>query len=944
MIANNIAGNNQTPAPHGLSEAMRPDHAALLGRLNAALRDDTPLEEIVGLALRELGEMLGASRCLLYAPTPRVSHYIAVAEWTSPGQATMNGQRMPIPAEAVDRNRLNQQAFAIADTALFEQHEQNSSALIQLFNVRAIVGANLLHASQQLGVLEVHCAAPRLWTPDEQALVQRAADYLAIARHQHALARQHAQENALQNAIAAIATTCATLLDQEAALTFILDQLASFVRFDSASVWLLRDDLYGTIAASRGFDHSISGTVMYLGPGTINWRSIEARAPIRVADFSGVSGWHHTPGYELIRSWLCVPLILNDSVVGQLTIDSHTPDGFNEEDEQIAQAFADQVAASVHRVRLYTEARRRADQLQLLHQASAEISTLRDADAVVNAVGRLLHDIFGYYQVTLGLVEDGVMRFNVMRGNINDIAEVAAEYRTYDLSHYPRSCGVTGWAVVNRKSLLANDVYSTEHYVFNPAFASTRAALAVPILGAAGALGVIDVESDQEGAFDRHDQELLETLAGHVAATLEHIRGLDTERRLNADLRAAYQQLQQAQDQLVRTEQLRVLGELASGVAHDFNNMLAGILGHTQLLLLDATDSELRAGLTVIERATLDGAAAVRRLQEFAHIRESVREPVDMHRVVEESLAVTRPRWRDTLQEQGVGIEVVREAQPLPLLTGDSAALRDLVTNLILNALDAMPQGGTLRLVTRPTSGLDDATADNEAFSALPAPAYSGPAVLLEVGDSGVGIEPALLRRIFDPFFTTKGRRGTGLGLAIAQGIVQRHGGSISVRSRPGSGSTFVVHLPATEDLSDDLADTMPPSVQLERTAVLVVEDDTAVRNALVQLLGRWGCLVTAVTSGHDAVTLLDEPGGPARFQLLCTDLGLPGMSGWELLASVRARAPALPTILITGWGQQLNATEARARGADYLLAKPFDASALRRAVGAALTHTERSS
>ncbi|MBC8075032.1 MAG: GAF domain-containing protein, partial [Chloroflexales bacterium] len=755
---------------------------------------------LAALALRELGAVLGASRCLLCAPAVN-SERIPTHEWAASGQATMLGQPLPAPPATI-HSPLDPWPFAASDFASVVQLSSQEGALATLFEVRALVTANLIHSGHNIGTLEVHSSvASRCWLPHELALVQHAADYMAIASHQHALTTNHAHQHALQRAIDVIATTCATILDQEAALTFILEQLAAFVRYDSASVWLLRDDMYGTIAASRGFDRSIAGTILYLGPGSINWRATERRAPVRVGDSSQAEGWMHTPGHEQIISWMCVPLILDDAVVGQLTIDSHVLNGFSDDDERIAQAFANQVAASVQRVRLYTEARRRAEQLQLLHQASAQIGALRDADAVASAVGHLLHEAFGYYQVMLALVEDGVLRFSGLRGHINDVAEMGVEHSAYELSRYPEGRGITGWAVVHGRPMLANDVLSHERYHFIEALASSRAALAVPILSGGSALGAIYVESDQTGAFDQHDQELLETLAGQVAMALDHIRSLDTERRLNVDLRAAYARLQRAQDELVRTEQLRVLGELASGVAHDFNNMLAGILGHAQLLL-DVTDSEVRVGLSIIERAALDGAATVRRLQEFAHIRESVREPVDLSQIVEESLAVTRPRWRDALQEQGVAIEVVHEAQPLPLVIGDGAALRDMITNLILNALDAMPQGGTLRLSSMPASGMGDA-ADDASFVALLAPAHSGPAVRLEVGDSGVGMELALLRRIFDPFFTTKGKRGTGLGLAIAQGIVQRHGGGIVVRSRPGSGSTFVVHLPAVAPLAD---------------------------------------------------------------------------------------------------------------------------------------------
>lgn len=942
MPTNDAASHSETHDIPSLSPALKPEHAALLVRLNEALRAEGSLGEVAAIALPALGDALGASRCVLFETEQPTRGRVVVAEWVAPGQATMLGQRLPAAPGPFAQYEINQRPLAIDDTALSILSDSEHSPITELFEVRAFIVANLLYCGRNIGLLSVHSTAPRHWQPHELALAQRVADYLAIASGQHARAAEQARAHALQTAIAAIATQGATILDQEAALTFILDQLAAFVRYDSAAVWLLRDDLYGTIAASRGFGHSIAGTILYHGPGSINWLAIEGRAPVRMSETSKSPGWRHTPGHELIRSWLCVPLIFADMVVGQLTLDSHVLDGFSEQDERLAQTFADQVAASVQRVRLYTEANRRAEQLQLLHQASAQLGALRDSGAVVDAVSRLLHDTFGYYQVALALLENDELRFTGLRGHINNITDIDPDHRTYNLARYPEGCGLAVWSVVHRKPILSNDVLSNEQYIFIEALASSRAALAVPIKSGASIWGAMYVESDQVGAFDRHDQELLETLAGQVAVSFEHIRGLDTERRLNADLRAAYARLQQAQDELVRTEQLRVLGELASGVAHDFNNMLAGILGHAQLLLLDATDSELRAGLSIIERAALDGAATVRRLQEFAHIRENVREPVDLNRIVEQSLAVTRPRWRDALQEQGVAIDVVRESQPsLPLIMGDSAALRDMVTNLILNALDSMPQGGALRLVTVPTTGLGGAARD-EGFTALPAPAYSGPAVRLEVSDSGMGIEPALLRRIFDPFFTTKGKRGTGLGLAIAQGIVQRHGGGIVVRSRLGAGSTFVVHLPATEVIVDELTPTATPSARLDGTRVLVVEDDNAVRNALVQLLTRWGCVVVDVRSGHEAMALLDAPDVPDRYHLLCTDLGLPGVSGWDVLARARMRAPALPTILITGWGQQLSLADTVSRGADFLLAKPFDADNLRRAVDAALARHAR--
>src|SRR5207244_4378015 len=240
--------------------------------------------------------------------------------------------------------------------------------------------------------------------------------------------------------------------------------------------------------------------------------------------------------------------------------------------------------------------------------------------------------------------------------------------------------------------------------------------------------------------------------------------------RLFEERTRAYRELAAAQDQLVRTEKLRALGEMASGVAHDFNNLLASILGRAQLTLQQVSQPQLRQWLQVIERAALDGAQTVRRLQEFTRIRRD--QPfvaVDLNEVVREALEITQARWREEAVSRGVMLEVRNDLAALPKVAGDPVELREALTNLILNAVDAMPGGGVLTLTT--------AVVDGE--------------VVVTVSDTGVGIPSAIRDRIFDPFFTTKGPQGTGLGLSMTYAILERHGARITVNSEEGRGTTF---------------------------------------------------------------------------------------------------------------------------------------------------------
>ncbi len=253
--------------------------------------------------------------------------------------------------------------------------------------------------------------------------------------------------------------------------------------------------------------------------------------------------------------------------------------------------------------------------------------------------------------------------------------------------------------------------------------------------------------------------------ANQPVGVVHLLRDVSEERRLQAAV--------------VRTERLRALGEMAAGVAHSFGNLLVSIQGWAEVLLAGAEDETVRRPAGAILQAALDGAEAVRRLQDYAHFQQRTTVgPVDVNAVVQDALEFARPRWRPATVRPQIAYALDVDLQPVPPVLGNAAELREVLLNLIFNAIDAMPAGGRLGIATRAGQGL----------------------ATIAVSDTGGGISPELQRKIFEPFFTTKGTGGTGLGLAIAASIVERHGGRIKVSSAPGVGSCFTVELPAAPD------------------------------------------------------------------------------------------------------------------------------------------------
>jgi PAS domain S-box-containing protein len=376
------------------------------------------------------------------------------------------------------------------------------------------------------------------------------------------------------------------------------------------------------------------------------------------------------------------------------------------------------------------------------------------------------------------------------------------------------------------------------------------------------------------------------------------------------------------QQKLLQSEKMRSLGQLAGGVAHDFNNVLTAIIGRVQLLLkaLDGSTGrtspnhnreKIREDMRVIEKAAMDGAETVRRIQQFSRRRddEDYFSNADCNEIVKDAIAFTSVRWKGEAESQGITIRVQEDLAPLPAVACRVSELREVIINILNNAFDAMPEGGAVTVQTRSHKGR----------------------VFLDISDTGTGIPPEAQPRIFEPFFTTKGLRSTGLGMSISYGIIERHRGTLSVHETSPSGTTFRIELPASgksdrPGTARDTAAYLPAGIR-----VLVIEDEEHIRDLLCEILEELGCAVTPAADGTKGMECFEA----GTYDLVLTDLAMPGLTGFQVAQLIRkSSTPSIPIVLVTGWGTTIQESELHEYGISCTINKPFEIDQIHRVLG----------
>ena len=432
-----------------------------------------------------------------------------------------------------------------------------------------------------------------------------------------------------------------------------------------------------------------------------------------------------------------------------------------------------------------------------------------------------------------------------------------------------------------------------------------RSLVAAPLVIESEVFGVMVVAKQRTDSFSSDDCEFLRQLSSHVALAAH-------QARLYGALQNAYQDLRQTQQTVMQQERLRALGQIASGIAHDINNALSPAALYAQSMLQHDTslNERSREQLAVIQRAIDDVSRTVQRMRAFylPSGQELTLTPVDVNDLLTQVIELTRARWSNIPQERGVVISVTSDLAPnLPKILGAENEVRDALTNLLLNAVDSMPEGGAITLRTR----------------------TRGNHVIVEVEDTGIGMSETTRSRCLEPFFTTKGERGTGLGLTMVFGMVQRHGGELDIDSELGSGTTMRLTFPSAPTGMSAGDYSYTPTTRPLR--LLLIDDDPLLLSSLRDALELDEHQVVTAEGGQAGIdTFTAETRAGSRFDAVITDLGMPYVDGRKVAARIRQLANQVPIIMLTGWGHRMLATNDKPEHVDRVLSKPPKMAELR--------------
>ncbi len=404
-------------------------------------------------------------------------------------------------------------------------------------------------------------------------------------------------------------------------------------------------------------------------------------------------------------------------------------------------------------------------------------------------------------------------------------------------------------------------------------------------------------------------QQLQVTNEKLLAEIAEH---RESEERLKHVL----EELRETQQRVIQEERLRALGGMASGIAHDFNNALVGILGLSELLLhrpenLD-DKQKIKRYAEMINTSAKDAGEIVNRLREFYRHREGREafEMVDLNQLVEDAISLTQPMWKTQPEAKSAPITVQKDLQDVPPVAGYAGELREVLTNLIFNAVDAMPRGGTIEIRTR----------------------CDGSQVTLEVSDTGTGMTDEVRKRCLEPFFTTKGNHGSGLGLAMVYGSVQRHQGTIDINSEVGKGSTFIIRIPLRSAKPQSVLSAQPVKA-VPHLHVLLVDDEAMVRKIIGEYLRIDGHTVEVADGGRDGLEKFHN----GQFDLVVVDRAMPDMNGDRVATAIRSADPNVSVIMLTGFGAMMRDVNETPPGVDLIVGKPVTINGLRAAVAEAV-------
>lgn len=543
--------------------------------------------------------------------------------------------------------------------------------------------------------------------------------------------------------------------------------------------------------------------------------------------------------------------------------------------------------------------------ISFLNQITQAISDRQDTDSILHVVLRQLEDHMGLDLGIVALVGSEAQTLNVAALRVKN-SRLAEQFDVHTGSTF--FLKETGFELCEKGQTVyfPDTLKGSALLMEKMAAAGWRSAVAVPLMVEERLFGVLVAARLKTEGFSSGDGEFLRTLSEHVALAAH-------QARLHSELEIAYNELRRTQATVLQQERLKALGQMASGIAHDINNALSPVVGFSDLILKSNTglDANGKKYLTYIRTAGEDIAHIVARLREFYRTREDKEAlyEINLNHIVEQTVEMTRPRWRDIPQSNGLTIEVQTDLAPtVPVTAGIESEIREALTNLVLNAVDALPKGGRIVLRTR-----------------VLAPQIGNAhlkQIAVEVSDNGVGMDEETRKRCLEPFFSTKGKRGTGLGLAMVYGVVKRHEGMIEIRTEPGKGTTFRLLFPVRAKAHKNKDDKNGP--RIEPLRILCIDDEPLLRELIKELLERDGHVVRVSDGGQSGLdefrcALVQE----RPFDVVITDLGMPYVDGRQVARTVKQESPSTPVVMLTGWGAFMKEDGAAPQEVDGVLSKP---------------------
>jgi signal transduction histidine kinase/ActR/RegA family two-component response regulator len=708
-----------------------------------------------------------------------------------------------------------------------------------------------------------------------------------------------------QKTLYSISQEIASRLELKVILQKIMEKTVDLLGVDAGEITLWDPRKQGYVSAIvHGLSKSLAGREIHPLGGIVG-EICTKKGPVLYDDYEHHSDrWRKLDPYHF-KQVLGVPLNVRQMIIGTMVVgSSDTQKRFQPNDIELLSNLGSQAAIAIGNARLYEDSLAKIKQLTSLHEIGKALSSTLDIDELLQKALELLRDSLGHSRCGILLLDQEKKELYMKQVIGRSLDEVK------DIRFRVGVDGIVGWVAQTGEPLYVPDVSKDPRYI--PGLPEGRSKASFPLKVRDQVIGVLDVESTEVGGFDEEDLKVLSSFASQVSISIENAR-------LFAELKQTLRELRQAQDQIVQAEKLRALGEMASGVAHDFNNSLAVILGNIQLLLYQLEDlrtEEIREQLKILERSTKDGAETVRRIQEFTGVRKD-REfiGVSLGEIIKEVVTITQPRWKDQAQAEGVQIELTMQVEEVPFVFGNPSELKEVLTNVVFNAVEAMPEGGRITVSARP----------------------HGSWVEVRIADTGVGMREEVRKRVFDPFFTTKGVTNSGLGMSVSYGIVRRHGGEILIETEPGKGTTFIIHLPSVHP-EEEMKEEERPVRAVPPARILVIDDEAAVRDILSRMLKTQGHQVVAASDGEEGI----ERFGGEAFDLVLTDLGMPKVSGWEVGKALKKMNPKVPVAIITGWGMELNREKMRESGIDLIISKPFNVDQVIQVVSEALELKEK--